>query len=63
MVESNNLMPNIKRWSKQNVPNAAWAAAAASMTVDTDTRAGERAAVPEAASGGCGDVWVVAPVT
>ena len=40
MVESNNLMPNIKRWSKQNAPNAAWAAAAASMTVDMDADTG-----------------------
>ena len=42
MVESNNLMSNIKRWSKQNAPNAAWAAAAASMTVDmTRTQAAD----------------------
>ena len=34
MVESNNLMPNIKRWSKQNAPNEARAAAPASITVD-----------------------------
>ena len=40
MVESNNLMPNIKRRSKQNAPNAAWAAAAASMAVDMDADTG-----------------------
>ena len=27
MVESNNLMPNIKRRSKQNAPNEAWVVA------------------------------------
>ena len=40
MVELNNLMPNIKRRSKQNAPNEAWAAAAASMTVDMDADTG-----------------------
>ena len=40
MVESNNLMPNITRRSKQNAPNAAWAAVAASMTVDMDADKG-----------------------
>ena len=40
MVESNNLMPNIKRWSKQNAPNGAWAVAAASMTADMDAGTG-----------------------
>ena len=36
MVESNNFLANIKRWSKQHAPNAEWAAAAARMTVDMD---------------------------
>ena len=40
MVEANNLMPNIKRWSKQNAPNEAWAAGAASMTVDAGADTG-----------------------
>ena len=40
IVESNNLMPNIKRWSKQNAPNGAWAVAAASMTADMDAGTG-----------------------
>ena len=40
MVESNNLVSNIKRWSKQNAPNAAWATAAASMAVDMDAAIG-----------------------
>ena len=40
MVDSNNLMPIIKRRSKQNAPNAVWAAAAASMAVDMDADIG-----------------------
>ena len=40
MVESSSLIPNIKRWSKQNAPNAVWAAAAASMAVDIDADTG-----------------------
>jgi len=40
MVEAQNLMPNIKRWSKLNAPNEVWAAAAASMTVDMDADSG-----------------------
>ena len=40
MVESNNLMPNIKRWSKQNAPNEAWAVATASLAVDMDADTG-----------------------
>ena len=51
MIDSNNLMSNIKRWSKQNAPNAAWAAAAASMAVDTmdvDTGSGSGGGAIEA---------------
>ena len=40
MVEAQNLMPNIKRWSKQNAPNEAWAAAAANTTADMDADSG-----------------------
>lgn len=40
MAEAQNLMPNIKRWSKLNAPNAAWAAAAASVAVDVDAGSG-----------------------
>ena len=40
MFEAQNLMPNIKRWSKLNAPNEVWAAAAASMTVDMDADSG-----------------------
>ena len=40
MVETNNFMPNIKRWSKQNAPSAAWAATAASATADMDSDTG-----------------------
>ena len=40
MVEAQNLMANIKRWSKLNAPNEEWAAAAASMTVNMDADSG-----------------------
>ena len=40
MVEAQNLMSNIKRWSRQNAPNEVWAAAAASAGVDMDADSG-----------------------
>ena len=40
IIEAQNLMPNIKRWSKLNAPNEVRAAAAASMTADMDTDSG-----------------------
>ena len=41
MVEAQNLMSNIKRWSRQNAPNnEVWAAAAASVGLDMDADSG-----------------------
>ena len=50
MVEANNLMPNIKRWSTQNAPNEAWTAAAANMAGDVgaDTGSGSGGGAIEA---------------
>ena len=50
MVEANNLMPNIKRWSTQNGPDEAWAAAAANMAGDVgaDTGSGSGGGAIEA---------------
>jgi hypothetical protein len=50
MIEANNLMPNIKRWSTQNGPDEAWAAAAANMAGDVgaDTGSGSGGGAIEA---------------